>query len=219
MGAYSYMETDEWTGGIVFAKSNIEARRIGANLLNMDEIGGMQVNRRKDLDRFEATGVPASLLVSQGWRFECHGCGLRLDDYSLEDARLPVSGVVGVESGRIYCCHTCRMEARADDAAREAFGAAFLDMLKDVVRARFPGIEHHFGEHRQHVFVPHRMRPLVVVQARVSFAFPGMKIGPATMEYHHCGQHGSHLIGPVRPVFYCCNGDREAFEAFVAETA
>lgn len=30
MKAYSVLETDEYTGGIVFAKSAVEARRIGA---------------------------------------------------------------------------------------------------------------------------------------------------------------------------------------------
>lgn len=62
--AYSYLETDEFTGGIVFAKSNIEARRIGANILNMDGIGGMTVSRRKDLDKYEQKGVPAWLLAA-----------------------------------------------------------------------------------------------------------------------------------------------------------
>lgn len=217
MGAYSYLELNEWTGGIVFAKSNIEARRLGANLLNMDDIGGMEVKRRKDLDKYEGKGVPAWLLVSDGWHFECHGCGMRIDDCSMEDASLPITGIVGAESGAIYCCHTCRMEARAEHAAQEAFGEAFLDMLKDLVRNRFPNIDHCFGEHRQHVYVQRWSRPMVVQQARVSFNFPGMKIGPATLEYHHCGNaHGSPIIGPVRPHFYCCNGDREAFEAFAA---
>lgn len=218
MGAYSYLETDEYTGGIIFAKSNVEARRLGANLLNMDDIGGLEVRRRKDLDKYEATGVPAWLLVSEGWHFGCHGCGMRIDDCSMEDASLPITGIVGTESGAIYCCHTCRMEARAEHAAQEAFGEAFLDMLKDLVRKRFPGIDHCFGEHRQYVYVPRWSRPMVVLQARVSFNFPGTKIGPATLEYHHCGNaHGSPIIGPVRPEFYCCKGDREAFEAFAAK--
>lgn len=218
MGAYSYLETDESTGGIVFAQSNIEARRIGANLLDMDGIGGMEVKRRADLDKYEASGVPAWMLVSEGWHFECCGCGMSIDDCTMEDAGLPVTGVVGVESGRIYCSHACRMAYLARDAASKAFGEAFLDMLRDMVRSRFPDADHCFGEYQTHVYVPQWVDPLVVKQAQVKFAFPGMKIGPASLQYRHEGKHGSALIGPVRPDFYCCTGDREAFEAF-AETS
>lgn len=219
MGAYSAMETDEFTGGIVFAKSNIAARKIGANLWNHDELGGMQVSRRKDLDKYEATGVPAWLLVSQGWHFECHGCGVRIDDASFYDEGLPVTGVVGYESGSVYCCHACRMTDQAREAACEAFGAAFIEMLKDVVRNRFPDIEHAFGEHRQHVYVPRYYDPLVVVEVSVHFSFPGMKIGPASLRYRHASLINGPMIGPVRPEFFCCNGDREAFEEMVNSEA
>jgi len=214
--AYTYNETDEWSGGVVFARSNIEARRMGANLLNMDEIAGLTVQRRPDLDQYADTGVPARVLVEEGWWFECHGCGLRINDYRMEDAGLPVSGIVGYEQGRVYCSHACRMESRAEDAARDAFGKAFLDMLQDMVRARFPGAEIHFGDGRHHASVP-RYWPLVAQQAVVEFEWPGQKIGRASLEYHHATDYGATLIGPVRPEFRCCNGDREAFEAFAAE--
>lgn len=218
MPAYSYLETDEFSGGIVFARSNIEARRLGANLLNMDEIGGMQVTRRKDLDKYEGTGVPARELVAEGWWFECHGCGMRINDCALDDAGLPISGIVGTQGRSIYCCHTCRMEALAEDAASKAYGEAFLEMLRDLVRARFPDIEHHFDEHRSHVFIPRYSDPIVVAEAEVNFSFPGMKRGPAALRYRHepPHYHGGQLIGPVKPEFYCCNGDREAFEALAA---
>jgi len=213
--AYTYNETDEWTGGVVFARSNIEARRMGANLLNMDEIGGLTVQRRPDFDQYADTGVPARVLVEEGWWLECFGCDLRISDCGMEDAGLPVSGIVGYEQGRVYCSHTCRMESQAEDAARDAFGKAFLDMLQDVVRSRFPGAAIHFGDGRHHAYVP-RYWPLVVQQASVEFDWPGQKIGPASLEYRHAGDHGRPLIGPVRPEFRCCYGDREAFEAFAA---
>jgi len=213
--AYTYNETDEWSGGVVFARSNIEARRLGANLLNMDEIAGLSVQRRPDLDEYVDTGVPARVLVEEGWWFECHGCWLRLDDCGMEDAGLPVSGIVGYEQGRVYCSHACRMESQAEDAARDAFGKAFLDMLQDVVRRRFPGAEIQFEGGRHHAYVP-RYWPLVAQQARVEFDWPGQKIGRASLEYYHADAQGRTLIGPVRPEFRCCIGDREAFEAFAA---
>ncbi|MAU44381.1 MAG: hypothetical protein CMP09_06025 [Yangia sp.] len=211
--AYSVMETDEYTGGIVFAKDKRTARRRGANIWADGEQDCVEVRRLPGLDKYHLTGVPAKELVWCGWHFECHGCGMKIEEDNMIDQGLPVDGVVGFEDGAIYCCHVCRMEHLSDKAARDAFGKAFLEMLRDVVRKRFPNIEHAFGEHKAHVCV-HMGSPLSVIQARVGFSFPGMKIGPAHIDYHHCGQHGRTLIGPVRPEFWCCNGDREAFEAF-----
>jgi hypothetical protein len=217
MGAYSVTEDDEGTGGIVFAKSAVAARRIGAGEFNNGEFSGLSVHRRKDLDRFEGSGVPAWLLVEEGWHFECHGCGMRIEAYSLENEGLSFTDVVGVESGAIYCCHQCRRESMAENAASVAFGEGFLDMLEDVVRKRFGDVEiKRDGGFSRHVYVPRGYRPLVVEQARVRFTFPGQKIGAASLEFRHCGQYGQTLIGPVQPEFYCCSGDKEAFEAFAA---
>jgi len=213
--AYSYNETDEWSGGIVFSRSSIEARRIGANLLDMDETAGLTVHRRQDLDQYADTGVPARVLVEEGWYFECYGCGLRINDSGMADMGLPMSGIVGKEHGAVYCSHACRMESRAEEAAADAFGKAFLDMLQDVVRRRFPGAEIHFGDGRHHVYVP-RFRPLVAQQAIVEFDWPGQEFGRAALVYHHAGKHGERLTGPVKPEFSCCNGDHAAFEAFAA---
>lgn len=216
--AFSVLETDENTGGIVFAKSAVEARRIGANLYNHDDFSGLSVHRVPRLDKFEQTGVPAWLLVADGWRFECFGCGMSVNEDDLADLGMKVEDVVGRESGRIFCCHTCRRDSMARDAAIDGFGRAFLDMMQDIVRRRFPVDGISFGEHRHHVYVPKWYSPLVVVQAHVGFSFPGMKIGPASLHYRHEGPGGTSLIGPAPLEFHCCNGDRETFEAFAAET-
>ncbi len=217
MGAYSYLDTDEYTGGIVFARSNIEARKLGANLLDRDEIAGLEVRRRADLDKYEQTGVPAWLLVAEGWRFECDGCGMQINDCSFEDEGLSVTGIVGIEGRAIYCGHACRMEARAERAARKAFGAAFVDMLQDLVRDRFPDFEHNFGSYNGRSYIPSWSGPpYCVVWASIQFEFPGMKFGPACLRYDHHGPNGQTLIGPVRPEFFCPGGDREAFEAAIS---
>lgn len=217
MGAYSVLETDEYTGGIVFSKDKRSATRIGANLYAHGEPEYIETTRRKDLDKYELTGVPAWLLVSQGWHFECHGCGRRIDCDALYDDGMSYTNVVGLESGAVYCCHACRMESLADKAAINAYGEAFLEMLRDLVRARFPKTEWNFGSHKHHVFARKYEDRIVVVQARVSFEFPGMKFGPAWLDYYHKGQHGSDIIGPVRPEVMCCRGDQEAFEAYAAK--
>lgn len=211
--AFLVTEDYECQGGVIFAKSNLHARKIGANLWNDDELGGMTVKRRKDLDRYKDTGVPAKLLVWEGWRFECSGCGMTIDDDIHEDEGLPTDGIVGNESGRVYCSHACRAISLATEAHNKAYGQAFTDMLKDMVRKRFPQFQHYFGEWTPHSFVQQG----AVKQAIVYFDFPGRKYGPASLHYDHCGDRGSTLIGPVKPYYQCASGDREAFEALVKE--
>jgi hypothetical protein len=215
--AFMYQETDEWTGGIVFAGSNIEARRIGANLLDRDGIGGMSVHRRADLDRYESEGVPARVLVADGWWFECSGCGMRVDEDNLIDEGMSTAGVVGVEGGRVYCCHTCQRDDLARRAAKKAFGEAYLDMMRDIVRRRFPGIDHRFEDHRHHYYVDRCGGEMCVRDATVEFSFPGGQYS-VSLRMRHAGQYGKPLIGPVRPEFFGSNGDREAFEAFARAT-
>lgn len=212
--AFSVLETDEHTGGIVFAKSNIEARRVGAARYGGGEISGWRVERMKGLDKFAETGVPASLLVWDGWHFECWGCGMRICDDTLTDSGRSPDDVVGKESGRVFCCHACRIQSLAETAAREAFGAAFLDMMEDRISKRFPGADISFDGGGRHVYIPRDDPPYVIAEAHVAFKFPGMKIGPARLEYRHEGRFGARLIGPVRLEFRCCAGDVEAFEAF-----
>ena len=217
MAAYSVLETNEYTGGIVFAKDKRTASRIGADQWADGEIGYIEVTRRKDLDQYEGKGVPASLLVEEGWHFECPGCYMRINDYAMEDAGLPLSGIVGVESGTIYCCHPCRREHLSRKAAVKAYEAAFQDMLRDMVRARFSdAIFVPENQWNNHAYVPHHYEPLVAREASVAFNFPGQKIGPATLTYRHEGMHGRDLIGPVKPYFTCCAGDKEAFEVWAA---
>lgn len=216
MPAYIVTENDENTGGVIFAKDKRTAMRIGASEYGDGDVDYVTATRAKSLDCYEGTGVPARVLIADGWHFECHGCGMRIDDTSLYDMRLPVSGVVGIENSAVYCCHTCRMEHLAREAAIKAYGIAFLDMLRDVVRARFgDGVEFVAnGRRSDHFYIQRNAVPLVVEEAHVGFNFPGMEIGPAQLDYRHEGLNGRNLVGPVKPYFTCCYGDREAFEAW-----
>ncbi|MEO0955758.1 MAG: hypothetical protein AAFY12_12250 [Pseudomonadota bacterium] len=215
--AFQVQEPHEGKGGILFEKTAIAARRNGASIYNDDELRGMSVTRRRDLDKYERTGVPASVLIGEGWWMECHGCGMTITEDSLEDEkRLRWNDVVGFEHD-VYCCHACRMSSLATAAARKVFGDAFLDMMKDIVRKCFPETEAHFDDYRHHVYVPGQHTPFVVGQASVQFSFPGMEFGPAALVLRHEGQFGSALHGPARAIFTCCSGDREAFEEFVRD--
>lgn len=218
MPAYIVNEPIENMGGVVFAKDKREALKWGANEYADGEIDGFEAVRRKDLDRYETTGVPAKILVEEGWWFECSGCGIEIRDSACdEDAGVNAAHVVGTVSGRVYCCHACRTLSLAEEAAQKAFGQGFQDMLRDMVRRRF-GNDVIFCEHgRNHVYVPYS-NPLVIQQASVAFEFPGQKIGPATLRYEHSGQWGASLMGPVKPHFECCFGDKEAFETWAEKT-
>lgn len=217
MPAYTYQETDGMTGGVIFAASDIEARRLGANTLNMDGISGMTVHRRKDLDQYEETGVPARVMIEEGWSCDCSGCGMTINDYSMEDAGLPLSGIVGIFVYDAYCSHQCRIEYLSDLARRKAFEAAFVEMMKDIIRKRFPGIDHNFHAHSHHAYSVAESGFLVVDTARVFFEFPGMRYSPAYLELRRPYSGQGYIKGPLKPEFYCPNIDRSSFEAMAKE--
>ena len=78
--AYAVTEDFEGMGGIVFARSNIEARKWGAREYNDGELGGMTCKRVPWADRYASErDIPISAMVDVGWHFECHGCGRRID--------------------------------------------------------------------------------------------------------------------------------------------
>lgn len=220
MPAYSVLEDNENTGGIIFAKDKRTARKWGANEYADGDEGYVTVTRRRDLDQYEGKGVPAWLLVAQGWHFECHGCGMQIAEYTLEDEGMNAAHVVGKEKGSVYCCHACRMKHLAREAAIKAFGEAFQDMMRDMVVARFGEVEFLTDDlWRNGAYIQRHADPLVVQQARIAFAFPGQKIGGATLEFRHSSDiQGRQIIGPVMPQYFCCAGDKEAFEAWVKET-
>lgn len=211
MPAFMVQETDEMTGGIIFAKSAIEARKIGANEWNGGELAGMTVSRRKDLDQFAGSGVPFSLLVDEGWRGECTGCGCHIDEESLYDRGLESSDVVGTSNAAVFCCRPCKDEYAARKDRENQAGREFQKRLCDIVRRRFPDAN---AVTPRHVYAAEDGGVMTIRQAVVSFEFPGMKIASAHLRYEH-----GHGIGPNRPYYTCSRGDREAFEAWAKRTA
>lgn len=201
------------TGGVVFAKSAIEARRYGASEWNDGELGGLHVRRERDFDQFDGSGVPAWLMVAKGWWFECSGCGMTINEDSLYDRGLPVEGVVGAECSRVYCCATCEADERARTAREAAVGNAFLWHLKQRVIDRFGPVEFANGAWKEHVYAREVDGTVHIGQGIVSFNFPGMRIGPASLRYNW-GYGGQ--FGPPSPEYSVPRGDLEAFEAWAA---
>ncbi|PPQ35404.1 hypothetical protein SAMN06265338_1247 [Rhodoblastus acidophilus] len=215
MKAYAVQEDCEGTGGIVFAKHAIVARREGANEYNGGEFHGVTCRRAKWADEFAETGiVPASVMIANGWWFECSYCGQKIDEDSLYDRRLPISGVVGSQHSLIFCCKSHALKHRLEDAQRKRAEAEGIKLFSEMVLKRLPDAKLLVEPQnlRPHAYVRgHLGGPWVYSQIIISFTFPGMKIGPASLRYE--ADYGVR-IGPCRPTFSCCNGDREAFEAF-----
>ena len=219
--AFLVQETDEWTGDIVFAKSAIEARRWGASEFNAGEIGGLSVKRARWADRYLSEGVPAREMIARGWHFEeCPSCGVRLQEDELIAAGKRVDDVVGTSRGLVYCsprCHWADMK-RAQRTKREVQRA--LDAYKAIVRERFPDVQFCDAEQdgyrsRHHAYVVPGRGGYHWQQVIVAFTFPGMKIAPASFEMRN-NLYERH--GPAPAEYYCCAGDREAFEAYAAAT-
>ncbi|MGZ2472444.1 hypothetical protein [Sinorhizobium medicae] len=216
--AYAVLEKDEYTGDIYFAPRAIVAAKAGANEYGDGELSYIQCRRAPWADAFAGKGVPAKDAVDHGWHFECHGCGIQIESDLEEEHRLPVDGIVGTMHGAVYCCARCKWKHMKREARRKQEEAAAIEDFKAIVRARFPDTdfaddESEFRGH--HVYVTRADRPDFWHRGQVivAFRFPGMKIGPA-----HFRLESYHRIGPAIAGYTCCNGDREAFEAYAKST-
>jgi hypothetical protein len=216
--AYAVLEKDEFTGDIYFAKHSITAAKAGANEYGDGELSYVQCRRAPWADVFVGKGVPAKVAVDHGWRFECYGCGITIDSDLEYEHRLPVSGVVGSMHGSVYCCARCKWRRAKSDARREREEATAIEDFKAIVRTRFPDVEFadeesKFRGHHAYVTRSDRSGFWHRRQVIVAFRFPGMKIGPAQYRLEDY-----HWVGPPIAGYTCCNGDREAFEAYAALT-
>lgn len=227
--AFSVLEDCEYTGGIIFAKTGIEARRRGADEYNGGEFGGLIVRRMRDLDRFAATRkVPARLLVAAGWHFECRGCDMNIEEDELLDRRMDVDGVIGFEGVDVWCCKACCARDLRHRRREAQFRADYTKVLSGMVYRRFPEAE----INGVHIYCTHGDQStrgaFIVRQAVVAFGLPCLKFGDATMrieerQWRHAtpsgGRSGGYSYGPPSPAWYVCNGDREAFERYCADMA
>lgn len=218
--AYSVLENCESTGGIYFAEHDIVARRHGANEHADGDIGSVTCRRAPWADDYVGRPIPAKLMIAHGWHFECCGCGQRIDEDFLEERRLDIDGVVGTQWGRVYCGRRCLRADLSLERRRKAEQQRAIDMLKAFVSKRLPGVEfadddpNNNWRSRAHATSAWRVRGWLWRSVAVSFRFPGMTVAPATCRL----EDGNGRMGPYRPYFTCCPGDREAFEAFAKAT-
>lgn len=213
--AFAVTEECENTGGIVFARHAVTARRLGASEYNGGEFEGVSCRRAPWADEWadKQEDVPVQLMIAHGWHFECCGCGHRIDEDYLHENDLLIADVIGTQRSSVFCNEICKAEEALRDAIKRDREKRMLAIMRERVLKRFPGVEFATeGNWAQHAYAEKRNGSWQVSQAVVSFKFPGMVHGPATYRF----DLDYHKVGPVRPHVSCCNGDRDAFEAWAA---
>lgn len=128
--AYAVHDGDEQTV-VVFARSSAEARRKGANEMNVDWRDVESCRRAQRFDQYAPGPVPDRALFDDGWRFECFHCDEPVSQDEPHDWRHDAEGFLRdpaefgffERGGLVFCCRACMASHDAwkrKEAAREA---------------------------------------------------------------------------------------------------
>ncbi|CAN1724401.1 putative C2H2-type domain-containing protein [Hyphomicrobium sp. 1Nfss2.1] len=225
MPAFVVEDGDPYEPGavIVFAPSDIVARRKAASQLDHDEIGGLSCRRLKWADEYEeAKAVPATAMLAHGWQLTCCGCEQLIYDGGVV-ARYDENGEeyeedvdpVGTQHS-CYCTAACQKRDEDEQARRKRGERRFWNALAREAMCKLPGItiepektEGVWSGHHHRYFGAHsksgRDRALCFV---VRFTFPGSKYGGS---YRY--DLGYEATKGERQILIA-NGDMAAWEAF-----
>lgn len=195
MKAFLVQETDDFTGGIVFAKTNAQARRQGADEFANGDFYSVTCRRASWADQYESTTVPKLAYIANGWTYDCCGCGKRIEDDVEEDLD-PVE-----HEHFIYCTPACRdrdMVERTEAAALEQMALAYekTRLLKSVPTVTITSehvysITYHGNRH--------------IKQLILNFTFPKAKHGGGEWRFDNIGE---------KPVLKVSQGDLPAWYEF-----
>jgi len=217
--AYVVLEAGENTGGIIFAKTNRQARRRGAQEFCDGEPEHVVTYRAKWADWCAPSGiVHASLMIEYGWHFECHGCANRIDLDWLAENNLSTEDVIGTQGSLVYCCAACKTADELIEAEKRRVGEGFLETMRAAVRQRFGDVKFHGSgdAFKPTSYVLEQDGAYGIGRAALHFDFPGMSIAPATIEFEWPYSFRWDGIGPVNLTYRCCGGDKAAFENFAS---
>lgn len=138
--AYS-VQGDE-CGTIVFANSGIEARRIGANMLNLEFDEVESCRRAQFADIYAAFGtVPPLVLIEQGWWWSCTGCGdgvrgIEVErepgDKSEPTFKVPADAII-LET-EVWCSLKCK----AREESKRATENVLKNTITEIVQKNWP---------------------------------------------------------------------------------
>jgi hypothetical protein len=136
--AFAVTETCEGTGGIVFARHNVVARREGACQFSDGDFHSVECRRAPWADQFASDKiVPVSAMIWAGWHFECTGCGRRIDEdlpsawenevapgepikgANLRYARWNPDHVIGYQHSLVFCRRACQVAYDKEEAEKK----------------------------------------------------------------------------------------------------
>jgi len=179
--AYIVQEEDEGTGGVVFARHAIVARRNGANEYNGGDFYGLTCRRAPWADRYAPGPVPKLSMIDRGWWFECSGCQRQIKDEADPDSEFEVSSAAALEIGdAVYCSSGCRRNHLDEQADRKSREELAKQRLRRELWEKVPGITL-LGD--DHAYVVCEDGRWVERQVVVYFSFPGAEHGPSTFRY------------------------------------
>ena len=135
--AYS-VQGDE-TGCVVFAHSNVIARRNGANELDIPFEGIESCRLAPEFDEYAPGPVPAKALLAAGWWQYCSGCSKQVreddDDFEDEAETIPAHPVyIGTQS--VFCSQSCH----DNEMIRRAQRKQTHDEMLAYATGKWPGI-------------------------------------------------------------------------------
>lgn len=209
--AYSVQCADDSTGGIVFARFNAEARRIGCWAVCDTDWESVTCRRAPWADRYAPGPVPKLAMIENGWWIECDGCCTRID-LDLEDEDGKQLDPVEPQIGHMYCTPLCEQRAVRDKFTRSVREAIAIADLTNRLLARLPDAvlvnDSDSLFKRPYAYVNWRDDQWVTEACAIPFTYPGAKHGTASIRYNKLGEN-PYLEAPY--------GDHEAFTAWLAE--
>ncbi|AOR78629.1 hypothetical protein BES08_10820 [Novosphingobium resinovorum] len=221
MLAYAVLEEGESTGGVIYARSAIAARREGANEYADGDFSYVTCHRAPWADAYHGKALDVGLMILHGWHFECSGCGGRIDEDMLDEKQIEPDDVIGHQHSAAYCDARCEAGAALEKAQAEHVQKRWLRRFAKIVKRRFPDAVPEL----KHAYAILRDGRHVIEQVTVSFDFPGRQHWPAELTWRrrrdYAGGYRRRAPQPHasnKPTWQCASGDREAFEAYAAAT-
>lgn len=190
----AWVVADTWEGyaKVVFHRHALAARRIGAERLNIDYEDADQRRAPKYDQYADRCRVPVSVLIDDGWFFECYHCCSRIH-HDEEEINIADVIIEDDESCKIYCSAECK-QAEADEIAR--INKAHADFKEAVLKAR-PDLEF----------------------TRFSNGYPSLKPN-CSFKFEGCEHGGSAQINNIdrdtEIRWYVASGDKEAWDQYEA---
>lgn len=211
MKAYAVTEEDENTGGIIYAEHNIVARRLGANEYADGEIAYVSCRRAPWADEYYGIGLPISVMVDNGWHFECHGCGQRIDSDMLYDQDRRSEDIVGTQDSLVFCDAVCEAYHNLNRAKCKKLETRWVRRFIKIVKRYFPDAE---PEYRHAYASRNNDGRYTISHVSVQFDFPGREYAMAELAWR---KKSSWEKEYPKPHFTCSSDDKEAFKLWAAD--